>query len=236
MIWRAAASPRASSRCSTIRGTSSFVSPNRTGIEGDDEPALAAARHRHSLPPCATNDAHHRQRPRQVGSRRQGAPRRRHVLRALVKTAEQLTVSQRWAAILARASGVPQRSPLALTATPRPKLTQPKVANRKNQTGKTTPTAIFRLNCPAPPRSTRSLTGLGVSETLPALMRYNRIRRLREATRLSLAGKRRSYGHLLKWLVGQAWYQSPEPSEPLDQRLWCIRAALLDALAYHPWR
>jgi hypothetical protein len=59
---------------------------------------------------------------------------------------------------------------------------------------------------------------------------------LRRATGLSLAGKRRSYRHLLEWLDGQAWYSAAEPTESLERRLWRIRAALLDAFAYQPWQ
>ncbi len=57
---------------------------------------------------------------------------------------------------------------------------------------------------------------------------------LRQATGLALAGKRRSYGQLLKWLGGQRWYYAPEPGDSFDRRLWRIRAALLDAFAYEP--
>jgi hypothetical protein len=59
---------------------------------------------------------------------------------------------------------------------------------------------------------------------------------LRLATGLTLAGKRRSYRHLLEWLDRQAWYRAAEPTEALDIRLWRIRAALLDAFAYQPWQ
>ena len=59
---------------------------------------------------------------------------------------------------------------------------------------------------------------------------------LRHATGLSLAGKRRTYRLLLKWLAGQDWYREPEPNEPLAMRLWHIRAALIDAFAYQPWQ
>jgi hypothetical protein len=59
---------------------------------------------------------------------------------------------------------------------------------------------------------------------------------LRLATGLCLAGKRRSYRHLLEWLDRQAWYHAAEPTETLDRRLWRIRVALLDAFAYQPWQ
>jgi hypothetical protein len=54
---------------------------------------------------------------------------------------------------------------------------------------------------------------------------------LRLATGLPLARKKRSYRYLLEWLNRQAWYQAAEPMEPLERRLWRIRAALLDAFA-----
>ena len=109
---------------------------------GDHQSALAAARHRHSLPPCATNDAHHRQRARQVGSRRQGAPRRRHVS----ARPRQNCGAVDCLATLGRdprqsLSGIPQRSPLALTATLRPKLMQPRVANTQK------PDRQYNANC-----------------------------------------------------------------------------------------
>ncbi len=113
---------------------------------GDHQSALAAARHRHSLPPCATNDAHHRQRARQVGSRRQGAPRRRHVS---ARPRQNCGAVDRLATLgrdpRQSLSGIPQRSPLALTATPRPKLTQPRVANTQKPDRQNNATAIFRL-------------------------------------------------------------------------------------------
>lgn len=59
---------------------------------------------------------------------------------------------------------------------------------------------------------------------------------LRLATGLSLKKNRRSYRDLLEWLGRQAWYHAAEPTESLDQRLWRIRAALLDAFAYQPWQ
>jgi hypothetical protein len=58
---------------------------------------------------------------------------------------------------------------------------------------------------------------------------------LRSATGLTLAGKRRSYRHLLEWLQNQKWYNAAEPTDALDRRLWRIRTALLDAFAYQPW-
>jgi hypothetical protein len=57
---------------------------------------------------------------------------------------------------------------------------------------------------------------------------------LRQATGLTLAGKQRTYSNLLRWMAGQEWYQSAEPSDALGRRLWRIRAALLDAFAYQP--
>lgn len=57
---------------------------------------------------------------------------------------------------------------------------------------------------------------------------------LRQTTGLSLTGKRRSYRNLLEWLSLQEWYLAAEPVEPLERRLWRLRAALLDAFAYQP--
>jgi hypothetical protein len=49
-----------------------------------------------------------------------------------------------------------------------------------------------------------------------------------------LAGKSRSYNNLLKWLSRQEWYRASKPHDKLEERLWSMRAALLDAVAYHP--
>jgi hypothetical protein len=57
---------------------------------------------------------------------------------------------------------------------------------------------------------------------------------LRQATELSMTGTGPSYSQLLKWLAGQKWYHASPPDDPLDQRLWLFRAALLDAFAYEP--
>lgn len=58
---------------------------------------------------------------------------------------------------------------------------------------------------------------------------------LQRASGFALAGKSRTYNNLLRWLSRQDWYQSPEPDDALERRLWRMRAALLDAYAYQPW-
>ena len=115
-IWRAAASPRASSRCSTIGGTSSFVWPNRTDTgRRTSRPLLLhaiATRSRHARQTTLTIASPHAKAVPSAKALRAVAM----FLRALVKTAEQLSASQRWAAILAKAfqaflNGRPLRLP-----------------------------------------------------------------------------------------------------------------------------
>jgi len=103
MFWRAAASPRASSRCFTIDGTPSFFWPNRTGI---GRRFTSPAQLLHAI---ATRSRRARQTTLTIASSHAksipAAKALRTVamfLRALVKAAEQLAASQRWAAILAR--------------------------------------------------------------------------------------------------------------------------------------
>ena len=56
-----------------------------------------------------------------------------------------------------------------------------------------------------------------------------------EVTRIGLSGKRRSYENLIAWVVAQAWHAAPEPQDSWERSIWDIRAALLDAFAYHPY-
>ncbi|HEX9646702.1 MAG TPA: hypothetical protein VGB88_04340 [Alphaproteobacteria bacterium] len=91
----------------------------------------------------------------------------------------------------------------------------------------------------------RSLEGMGTAfaSRLLALARpdwfvvvNNKSRKwLADATGLRLTGKT-SYQNLIAWVADQAWHASPEPNDPWERSIWGLRAALLDAFAYHPAR
>jgi len=57
---------------------------------------------------------------------------------------------------------------------------------------------------------------------------------LRAASGLSFTNNKRLYPELIQWLWQQEWYLAPEPGDPDERRAWKLRAALLDAYAYHP--
>jgi len=59
---------------------------------------------------------------------------------------------------------------------------------------------------------------------------------LQDASGLTVGNNFRGYNSLLRWLGRQQWYASPEPVDEIGRRAWPIRAALLDAFAYQPWR
>ena len=59
---------------------------------------------------------------------------------------------------------------------------------------------------------------------------------LRDVTGLRLSGRKRSYQQLIDWVADQGWHASPEPNDPWERSIWGLRAALLDAFAYHPAR
>jgi HKD family nuclease len=43
-----------------------------------------------------------------------------------------------------------------------------------------------------------------------------------------------NYPALLNWVYAQNWYKTPAPADPLEQAIWHMRAALVDAFVYKP--